>query len=315
MKYSDLAADFQSGKRSALARMITLVDNEETDGFEFLKDNYNKRKESFRLGITGPPGVGKSSIVNHLIERYAKIYDKVGVIAIDPSSPFTGGAILGDRLRMNKMYEHENVFVRSLASRGSLGGLSTSTENVAQVMESFGMDIILIETVGVGQSELDVMEITDAVAVVLVPESGDSIQAMKAGLMEIGDVFVVNKSDRDGSDRAVEFIKTSLSFKKAANEKTIPVVKTSALNDENFDSLVSILEETKSYLSSSGKMKEKRESRKENEVKEILRDLFIKSIDKHIKNMENTDASPYEKAKEILKKTGLNVTEELWTKR
>ncbi|MGE3062095.1 MAG: methylmalonyl Co-A mutase-associated GTPase MeaB [bacterium] len=312
MNHQTLLVDFKAGKRSALARMITLVDNEEHEGLEFLKENYDKRNDSFRLGITGPPGVGKSSLMNHLIEKFAQKYGKVGVIAIDPSSPFTGGALLGDRLRMNKLYDYENVFVRSLASRGSLGGLSTSTENVAQVMEIYGMDIVLIETVGVGQSELDVMEITDAVAVVLVPESGDSIQAMKAGLMEIGDIFIVNKSDREGSDRAVEFIKSSLSFKKANEARDVPVIKTSSLKDENIDLLVSEIEKTKEYLTESGKITEKRKNRREKEVRDLIRDMFIKSIDKYIKNMENIDASPYEKAKSIMEKTGLNITEDLW---
>ena len=315
MKYEELFSDFNRGKKTALARMITLVDNEEPEGIEFLKENYSKRKDSFRLGITGPPGVGKSSLLNHLIDYFAKKYEKVGVIAIDPSSPFTGGALLGDRLRMNRAYENENVFIRSVASRGSLGGLSTSTENISQVMEGFGMDIILIETVGVGQSELDIMEITDAVVVVLVPESGDSIQAMKAGLMEIGDIFVVNKSDREGSDRAVEFIKSSLSFKKKENEREIPVIKTSASNEYNIDILAMQIEETQKLLIESGALKQKRENRKEKEVKDILRDMFIKSIDKHLKNMENINESPYEKANKILQKTGINFTEDLWKKR
>jgi LAO/AO transport system kinase len=315
LNYPDLIDDFKQKKRGALARVITLVDNEEDEGIEFLKENYEKRKDSFRIGITGPPGVGKSSLVNHLLERFAKKYENVGVIAIDPSSPFTGGALLGDRLRMQKSYEFENVFIRSIASRGSLGGLSTSTENISQVMESFGMDVILIETVGVGQSELDIMEITDIVIVVLVPESGDSIQAMKAGLMEIGDIFVVNKSDRDGADRAVEFIKSSLSFKKNIKNNETPVIKTSASNEDNIDSLFLAIEDRMKFLNDSDELKMKREQRREREVKDILRDLFIKSIDKLIKNMENVNASPYEKAKKILEKTGFNFTEDLWKKR
>ena len=315
MNYPGLFDDFKQKNRGALARVITLVDNEEDEGIEFLKENYEKRKDSFRIGITGPPGVGKSSLVNHLLERFAKKYENVGVIAIDPSSPFTGGAILGDRLRMQKSYEFENVFIRSIASRGSLGGLSTSTENISQVMESFGMDVILIETVGVGQSELDIMEITDIVLVVLVPESGDSIQAMKAGLMEIGDIFIVNKSDREGADRAVEFIKSSLSFKKSNRKYETPVIKTSASNEDNIDSLFKAIEDRMKFLNESGELKIKREQRREREVKDILRDLFIKSIDKLIKNMENVNVSPYEKAKRILEKTGFNFTEDLWKKR
>lgn len=315
MIIKNLIDDFKKGSKSACARIITLLDNDDDSSMEIMRSIYSPDLTSFRIGITGPPGVGKSTIVNNLITYYAQNYKRVGIIAIDPSSPFTGGAILGDRLRMQNNYDYENVFVRSVASRGSLGGLSSSTENIALVMESFGMDVILIETVGVGQSELDIMEVADTVVVTLVPESGDSIQAMKAGIMEIADIFVINKSDREGADRSVEYVRSILSMKSDDEEWMIPVIKISAKNNENISELVQAIESHKKHLIDTGKIISNRKIRKIKEVKELLRDYFIKSIDKFIKNIENVEQSPYEIANDILKKTGLKDLEDLWKKR
>ena len=199
--FTALLDGFRKGRRAALARAISLVEDERP-GFESLLGTlYARAGRAQRIGVTGPPGAGKSTLTAGLIAAYRARGDTVGVIAVDPTSPFTGGALLGDRIRMNDIGLDPGVFIRSMATRGSLGGLATTTREVADVMDAFGFERILIETVGVGQSELEIAATADTTAVVLVPESGDSVQALKAGLMEIADLFVVNKADRPGGAR------------------------------------------------------------------------------------------------------------------
>jgi LAO/AO transport system kinase len=196
-----LLDDFRAGRRVALSRTITLIENERPGFDALLHELHGRLGRAHRIGITGPPGAGKSTLTAALIRAYRERGERVAVIAVDPTSPFTGGALLGDRIRMNELSMDPDVFVRSMATRGSLGGLAMTTQEVADAMDAFGFDRVLIETVGVGQSELDVAGAADSAVVVLVPESGDSIQAMKAGLMEAADLFVINKSDRPGADR------------------------------------------------------------------------------------------------------------------
>jgi len=196
-----LLSRFLAGDRVALARMISHVEDRAPGYHEALTRIFAHRKGAFRVGLTGPPGAGKSSLVNRLALKLAQEGRQVGVIAVDPSSPFTGGALLGDRVRMASLYGLPNVFVRSMATRGSPGGLAAATKDVCVTLEGFGFDTILVETVGVGQVELDVASVCDTVIVVFVPESGDAIQAMKSGLMEIADVFCINKADRPGAER------------------------------------------------------------------------------------------------------------------
>ncbi|HSL72243.1 MAG TPA: methylmalonyl Co-A mutase-associated GTPase MeaB [Longimicrobiales bacterium] len=207
---STLLEQLAAGKRTALARAISLVENRRP-GFEaFMHALHGRLGKAHRIGITGPPGAGKSTLSAALIRVYRARGERVGVVAVDPTSPFTGGALLGDRIRMSDVSLDEGVFIRSMASRGSLGGLAITTKEVADVMDAFGFDRVLIETVGVGQAELDVAGAADSTVVVLVPESGDSIQAMKAGLMEAADLFVINKSDRPGADRITREIQLML---------------------------------------------------------------------------------------------------------
>ncbi len=197
--FASLLESFREGRRAALARAISLVEDERP-GFEaLLSALYPRARRAQRIGITGPPGAGKSTLTAGLIGAYRARGDTVGVIAVDPTSPFTGGALLGDRIRMNDIGLDPGVFIRSMATRGSLGGLAVTTREVADVMDAFGFDHVLIETVGVGQSELEIAGTADTTVVVLVPESGDAVQALKAGLMEIADLFVVNKADRTGA--------------------------------------------------------------------------------------------------------------------
>ena len=201
---------FRSGKRAALARCISVVEDERPGFQALLHDVLAGHVRARRVGITGPPGAGKSSLVAALATRCRAEGEEVGVVAVDPTSPFSGGALLGDRIRMNDLATDPGIFIRSMATRGSLGGLATTTGEVLDLMDAFGLSRLFVETVGVGQTELEITGAADTVVVVLVPESGDSIQAMKAGLMEIADVFVVNKADRPGADRLVSEIETAL---------------------------------------------------------------------------------------------------------
>src|SRR5437763_7533489 len=211
-----LLNDFNAGKPAALARVVSVVENHRPGFEEILGSLHPRTGHARRIGLTGPPGAGKSSITALLVRRFREAGLRVGVVAVDPTSPFTGGALLGDRIRMEDVALDPGVYIRSLATRGSLGGLSAATREVCDVLDAFGTDRILIETVGVGQSELDVARTADTTLVVLVPESGDSIQTLKAGPLEIADVFVVNQADRPGADRSRTEIELILGMRAGA---------------------------------------------------------------------------------------------------
>ena len=217
-----LLADFAAGRRVALARVISVVENQRPGFRAILHALHGRLGRAHRIGITGPPGAGKSTLSAALIAHYRTRGERVAVIAVDPTSPFTGGALLGDRIRMNESSLDEGVFIRSMATRGSVGGLAVATSEVADVIDAFGFDRVLVETVGVGQSELDVAAATDATVVVLVPESGDAIQAMKAGLLEAADLFVINKSDRPGADRLARDLGTMLQLRSGRALRSVP---------------------------------------------------------------------------------------------
>jgi LAO/AO transport system kinase len=219
---AQLFSDFDAGKKAALARAVSIVENHRR-GFDRLLARMQPRiGKARRIGITGPPGAGKSTLTTQLASAYREAGLTVGVLAVDPTSPFTGGALLGDRIRMEAVALDPGVFIRSMATRGSLGGLAAATREVADVLDAFGLDRILIETVGVGQSELDIARTADTSVVVLVPESGDSIQTLKAGLMEIADIFVVNKADRPGADRLRNELELMLGLRSGATMKNVP---------------------------------------------------------------------------------------------
>ena len=236
---ADLAPDVREGRRRAVARAITAVENG-TDGADALVDAlYPHTGRAWRLGVTGPPGAGKSTLVDRLVEAFRQRGETVGVVAVDPSSPFTGGALLGDRVRMDRHAEDDGVFVRSLAARGALGGLGEAAEAAADVLDAAGFGVVLFETVGVGQGEVEVAETADTTLVVLVPESGDAVQAMKAGLLEVADVFCVNKADKPEAPALVRALRQSLALRDA---EPPPVVKTSATEGDGIDGLVAALD-------------------------------------------------------------------------
>ncbi len=225
----ELLARFHTGDRRACAQIISLVENDFPMAQELLTQLHPLMGRAYRIGITGPPGAGKSTLVEKLTQYLRRENFTVGVVAVDPTSPFSGGAVLGDRVRMSSLFTDPEVYIRSMATRGSLGGLARCTKEVCDVLDAFGKQYIIIETVGVGQMELDIAEAADSTVVVLVPESGDSIQALKAGLMEIGEIYCVNKSDREGADRMVLEIETVLELRPKNNTWVPPVIKTSAL--------------------------------------------------------------------------------------
>lgn len=268
---------FHKGDRMALSKIISYVENQSPDYRKVLAQLYPKAGKAYRVGFTGPPGAGKSTIVDKLTSLLVNNDRRVGIIAVDPTSPFTGGALLGDRIRMQDLTNQKGVFIRSMATRGSYGGLATTTKEVAIVMEAFGKDFILIETVGVGQVELDVVNACDTTVVVLVPESGDSIQAMKAGLMEIADIFVVNKSDREGAKRILTELDMILDIRRKKGEWEYPVVSTEAVNSKGIDLLLSKVSEHKEFIISNHTFEKHRKSQIKSDIKKIV-ELKIREL-------------------------------------
>ena len=266
---NDLIERFLKGDRQALARIISLVENGTEEGRSYYDLLFHRLGKAQRIGITGPPGVGKSTLVGKLIQHLREKRMKTGVVAIDPSSPFTGGAFLGDRVRMGEFAFDREVFVRSLATRGTSGGLSRMTKEVCDLLDIFGKEVILIETVGVGQSELEIARTADTTVVVLVPESGDSIQALKAGLMEIGDIFCINKSDRNGADVTAQAIREILRLVERRNWNP-PVVKTVATEGEGLERLLGEIENHRRYLTENGLLEVRRRERVKAEIERMV---------------------------------------------
>ncbi len=300
-----------SGDRASLARLITLAESRHKSLAGILKRLGPKMGDPYIIGITGPPGAGKSTITNKLIQSYRDKGKKVGVLAVDPSSPFTGGAILGDRIRMHDHAMDDGVFIRSISTRGTHGGLSRATKEIIKLYGAYGMDYVIIETVGVGQTELDIVRVADTVLVVLVPEAGDAVQTMKAGLMEIADVFIVNKADREGAGIISSEIKQVISLKRAHGGWTPPVLLTSALRNEGIAGVIDEIEKHKSFQSGSGLLKKKKEKRIEEEFSEIIKELMEIKIARRLGDAEikkiyarvkSGELDPYEGAELVISK-------------
>lgn len=246
----------QKGDKRALARAISIVEND-GEGCQWLLENLNPSKAVPVIGITGPPGAGKSTLVSQLASWFNKNKNyKVAILAVDPTSPFTQGSLLGDRLRMNEHFNNPSVYIRSLATRGALGGLSAKTIEISDLLKSADFDLILIETVGVGQSEVEIASLADTTIVVFVPESGDEIQTLKSGIMEIGDLFVVNKSDREGADRLVRSIQTTL-HERPYQGWTVPVLKTIAMSGEGIGAVAEAILDHHSFVSATNDKKQR----------------------------------------------------------
>jgi LAO/AO transport system kinase len=269
--YLEIVKEILSGNKRALARAITIVENEDLEGQknkeQLLKEIYPYTGKAYIIGITGSPGAGKSSLVNKLTEHIRRLGLTVGILAVDPTSPFTGGALLGDRIRMQDHFLDPGVFIRSMGTRGSLGGLAKSTKDVVKVLDAFGMDIIIIETVGVGQSELDVMYAADSTVVVLTPGAGDVVQTLKAGIMEIADIFAVNKADMVGADKVVTQVEAMLDLKDDIKWRP-PVVKVVSTSNQGLDSLYEAIEKHRKYLEKTGELDKVRKERALYEVAE-----------------------------------------------
>jgi LAO/AO transport system kinase len=272
------------GDRLALARLITRVENRAPDVPDIMRAIHGRTGRAYVLGITGPPGAGKSTLVDRVTSRLRAEQLPVGVIAVDPSSPFTGGAVLGDRIRMQTHTLDPDVFIRSMATRGSLGGLARATGDVIKLMDAGGFPWIIIETVGVGQTELDIVRQADTTVVTLVPESGDSIQAMKAGLMEVADVFVVNKADRDGAHALMAELKFSvhLHYTSGAAAKDVdwevPVLAAQAANDVGIDEILAQIRRHRGALGQAGALDARRKARRRAELEALLVEEFTAQV-------------------------------------
>jgi LAO/AO transport system kinase len=265
---TDLAGRLVAGDKRALARAITLIENDDPSGWELVREVFPRTGKARIVGLTGPPGVGKSTLIGALTAEMRKADRQVAVLSIDPSSPFTRGALLGDRIRLSDHFLDSGVFIRSMASRGALGGLSEATLQAALLMDASGKDDVFIETVGVGQAEIDIVDHGDTIVLVLMPGSGDSIQALKAGVMEIPDIIVVNKADHPMTDTMIREIRGVLSLGPATSWR-VPIVKTEAAKGEGVAELAEKITEHREHIEAEGTLDERRARNLRNEVLEL----------------------------------------------
>jgi len=298
--------NLEANNQRNLSRLITKVENDDTINNNTLDTLFKKTNQAIRIGITGPPGAGKSSITNELIKYYINSDQKVGVIAIDPTSPFSGGSLLGDRVRMNQYHNDENVFIRSMSTQGHLGGLSRKAQDIGDILAIAEKDVIIFETVGVGQGEYEIANVADLSIIVLVPEAGDEVQLMKAGLIEIGDIFVVNKSDRKGSEQLTEKLKSIININKKTNR---PVFNTIAKEGKGIKELFNGIINKFIELEDDGSLLQRKIDRYKVRVKNIIKDNLLhefwtsnkkEKLNQATKSLKNLNKSPMIAAKEII---------------
>lgn len=320
-KTDELIAQMLDGSRLALARLITQVENRSPAVAEIMRRVHPRTGRAYVLGITGPPGAGKSTVVDQLTALLRAGGASVGIVAVDPSSPFTGGAVLGDRIRMQSHALDPEVFIRSMATRGSLGGLARATSDVIRLLDAFGKQWVLIETVGVGQTELDIIKQADTTVVVLVPESGDAIQTMKAGLMEVADILVVNKADRDGANPLLTELRFMAHLHRASPqaprdiEWEIPALATQAQNGVGVEELLAEVKRHRGLLEASGALEERRQARRRAGLHALLIEEFTEQVGRRLRADGDLAATfeavaadrldPYSAVAEILKRPDL----------
>ena len=302
-----------NGDPRAVARAISLIEDEAPEGAELIRRIFPRTGRAYLIGVTGAPGAGKSTLVDRLITEIRRRGHTVGVVAVDPTSPFSGGAILGDRVRMQAHAGDDGVFIRSMATRGHLGGLSRASGDAALVLDAAGMDVVLIETVGVGQDEVDIVRTADISIVMLVPGTGDEVQALKAGIMEIADIFVVNKADRDGTDRTVASIKALLSLETFVEGRwRPPIVKTVATTGDGVAELADDIDRFRAHTAAA--QGERRRARAEWRVRELLAHRFVRfaeqklapgEFDRLLDRIASREADPYSVVDEIFRRAGL----------
>ncbi|HEX3106879.1 MAG TPA: methylmalonyl Co-A mutase-associated GTPase MeaB [Terriglobales bacterium] len=271
----NLLSNLRSGDPRALARAISTVENHSPGWIELLKELFPHTGKARTLGLTGAPGAGKSTLVDHLAKHYRKQNHTIGIIAVDPTSPYTGGAILGDRIRMQQHFSDPGIYIRSMATRGSLGGLARTTADVALVLDAAGRDLVLIETVGVGQDEIDIARLADVTVVILVPGMGDDVQTIKAGIMEIADIFVINKVDHDGAERVEREIRAMQSLAIRADQWTPPIVKTVATDGRGIQELADAITAYESHHQKLGLTSQRKVQNWEVRLLEMLRDTLL----------------------------------------
>jgi LAO/AO transport system kinase len=306
----DLVAKAQAGDTRAIARLLTVVENEEAGAAEALRRLYPLTGHARVIGVTGPPGGGKSTLVNRLAGAYRDEGERVGVVAVDPSSPFSGGALLGDRIRMRDRFLDQGLFIRSMASRGHSGGLARTTSRVVNVLDAIGYGVVLVETVGVGQEEVEVIRVVDTVALVTVPGLGDDIQAIKAGVLEIADVLVVNKADRPGADETARDLAQMLTLGKLRTSWKPPIVRTVAATGENVPQLIAAIEQHRVWAAENGERDRRRREAARADVEDILREALVRQlrdrvgperVDLAVARVADRQLDPYAAVEELLR--------------
>lgn len=268
----------RGGRIADIARLLSIVENEEPGAADVVRLTYANTGRATLVGLTGPPGTGKSTLVSALIAEYRKTGARVAVVAVDPSSPYTGGAILGDRIRMSERYLDPGVFIRSMANRGQSGGLARATRRVVSLVDALGFDVVLVETVGVGQQEIDVVRVVDTVCLLTIPGAGDDIQAIKAGIIEIADVLVVNKADRPGADDAVRYLAQMLALGSQRTGWRTPIVKTSATDGTGLKDLTDAIERHRVWAAESGEARRRRADAMRDEIQTLLRERVLRDL-------------------------------------